>query len=468
MARQIISLTDTETFSELQGVYSQINDALLDFEQTMTPLTDIIDAIYKLRTNDVTLDIYEEIKRDREHEQKLAAERAEQEAKLEALQAEIGALNRDNATLATDKGFFGGIRKRSLKLIAGNEVTLAEKKAELDALTADIETTARAEGPQTAFAQFKEEKARLRELLDISSDQHKERQQQMIEKAIQFVDTTENRVGQVLTHFDGMNEQIDRLADANFQMRSVYAILNDATDDAHKITEDRRSQIKTDLEGKGEIEKLDAEEKLRNLENHVTQLSKTDVDTTRLLAELTQAGSRVQSMKENNDQQVSNTRALHTSGVAGVADQLSTVLQAVSSAALGEASHAAKMSEQVAEEAQVLRLFLESTAAVVGVVGSLCESPSQFCLLAVDILCIADAASRAAGGSYALDLLADQFHHLGAIRIPAAASWTREHAHEGFGAGRSSIQCEWRCYYGGDYQMALHEVLPSRFSPAFR
>jgi hypothetical protein len=184
----------------------------------------------------------------------------------------------------------------------------------------------------------------LRELLDISSDQHKERQQQMIEKAIQFVDTTENRVGQVLTHFDEMNEQIDRLADANFQMRSVYAILNDATDDAHKITEDRRSQIKTDLEGKGEIEKLDAEEKLRNLENHVTQLSKTDLDTTRVLAELTQAGSRVQSMKENNDQQVSNTRALHTSGGAGVADQLSTVLQAVSSAALGEASHAAKMS----------------------------------------------------------------------------------------------------------------------------
>jgi hypothetical protein len=128
MARQIISLTDTEASSELQGVYSQINDALLDFEQTMTPLTDIIDAIYKLRTNDVTLDIYEEIKRDREHEQKLAAERAEQEAKLEALQAEIGALNRDNATLATDKGFFGGIRKRSLKLIAGNEVTLAEKR----------------------------------------------------------------------------------------------------------------------------------------------------------------------------------------------------------------------------------------------------------------------------------------------------------------------------------------------------
>jgi len=344
MARQIISLTDTETFSELQGVYSQINDALLDFEQTMTPLTDIIDAIYKLRTNDVTLDIYEEIKRDREHEQKLAAERAEQEAKLDALQAEIGTLNRENATLATDKGFFGGIRKRSLKLIAENEVTLAEKKAELDALTADIETTAKTEGPQTAFAQFKEEKARLRELLDISSDQHKERQQQMIEKAIQFVDTTESRVGQVLTHFDGMNEQIDRLADANFQMRSVYAILNDATDEAHKITEDRRSQIKTDLEGKGEIEKLDAEEKLRNLENHVTQLSKTDVDTTRVLAELTQAGSRVQSMKENNDQQVSNTRALHTSGVAGVADQLSTVLQAVSSAALGEASHAAKMS----------------------------------------------------------------------------------------------------------------------------
>ena len=35
---------------------------------------------------------------------------------------------------------------------------------------------------------------------------------------------------------------------------------------------------------------------------------------------------------------------MHTTGVAGVADQLSTVLQAVSSASLGEASEAAKIS----------------------------------------------------------------------------------------------------------------------------
>ncbi|MEM9400408.1 MAG: hypothetical protein AAF984_09385 [Verrucomicrobiota bacterium] len=344
MARQIIKLTDTETFSELQSVYGEINDSLMEFEATMGPLTDIIDAVYTLRNSGVTLDIYAEIKQDKEAEEAMAIERARQESELEALRDDIGNIRRTNATLRNDKswGGFGGTKRSALDKIAVNEVTLSEKQAEVDALVAEIESGQKA--PETQFAQFAEEKAKLRELLDITSDEHKARQDLMVTKAIEFVDTTEERVGQVLTHFDGMNDQIARLGDANFQMRSVYAVLNDATDDAHELTESRRTEIETDLEGKGEIEKLDAAEKLRNLENHVTALAKSDVDTTVVLGELTQAGSRISAMKENNDQQVANTRKLHTSGVAGVADQLSTVLQAVSSAALGEASEAAKMS----------------------------------------------------------------------------------------------------------------------------
>ncbi len=69
MARQIIELTDTETFAELKDVYAEINDSLLAFEETMRPLTDIVDSIYNLRINDVTFDIYSEIKQDREAEE---------------------------------------------------------------------------------------------------------------------------------------------------------------------------------------------------------------------------------------------------------------------------------------------------------------------------------------------------------------------------------------------------------------
>lgn len=63
-----------------------------------------------------------------------------------------------------------------------------------------------------------------------------------------------------------------------------------------------------------------------------------------MLAELTGSSHRIKSMQDANEQQITKTRQLHSSGVAGVADQLSTVLQAVSSAALGESSEMARMS----------------------------------------------------------------------------------------------------------------------------
>lgn len=45
----------------------------------------------------------------------------------------------------------------------------------------------------------------------------------------------------------------------------------------------------------------------------------------------------VKSMRDTNNQQINHTRKMHTSGTAGVASRLSTVLTAVSSAALNEA-----------------------------------------------------------------------------------------------------------------------------------
>ena len=51
MAQEIIRLTDTGTFSELKQVYDDLNSSLVDFDQKMQPLTDIIDAVYTLRTN---------------------------------------------------------------------------------------------------------------------------------------------------------------------------------------------------------------------------------------------------------------------------------------------------------------------------------------------------------------------------------------------------------------------------------
>jgi hypothetical protein len=49
MAQEIIKLTDTDAFSELKDVFDEMNLGLLDFENQMSPLTDILDAVYALR-----------------------------------------------------------------------------------------------------------------------------------------------------------------------------------------------------------------------------------------------------------------------------------------------------------------------------------------------------------------------------------------------------------------------------------
>lgn len=347
MAREIIKLTDTTTFGELKKVYGEINDALMAFEDQIKPLTDTVEAVYSLRMNGVTFDVFREIAEDRAAEEAQKVQVAQAQERLAALDTEMASLRRTNATLSEDKGFFGfgGVKKESREAIAQNNVTMAEKEAELAALRQQIADAAQAQvDRESKFSDFAGEKAKLRELLDISSDEHHQRQQALVDSALGFVNSTEERVGSVLKHFDGMNGQIENLGEANFTMREVYAIMHDATNKAGLANQQRREQLAQAADGETEISKLARERTLRDMEKHIAAVGATNVDTTTVLADLTGQSHRIMSMKDGNDQQIAKTRALHTSGVAGVADQLSTVLQAVSAAALGESSEMAKMS----------------------------------------------------------------------------------------------------------------------------
>ncbi len=67
-------------------------------------------------------------------------------------------------------------------------------------------------------------------------------------------------------------------------------------------------------------------------------------------SDLTSGAIRIKTMKDAVDQQSIRARTMHSQGISGVADRLSVVLQAVSSAALGEASAMAKDTlQQMAE-----------------------------------------------------------------------------------------------------------------------
>jgi len=346
MAQEIIALTDTGAFSELKTVYDDINTALLSFESKITPLTEIVDAVYTLRIDGVTFDVFKEIAEDKEAEAELAELRESQSIQFKAFTSKIIEIKKEVLILGEDKTWFGygEVTKESREKIAILSLDYEAQQKQLDILSKTMEDTPRLPIKETKLNEYSQQKSKLRELLDISSDEHINRQKNLVTAAQEFINTTEVRVGTVSKHFEKMDSQIDNLTEANYSMREMYAIINDATKVAEGVNESQRDLLQPTDTVEGDIERMSRERSKRDLENHIKSLGQSAVDTTTVLAELTSSGHRIKSMQDANDQQISKTRQLHSSGVAGVADQLSTVLQAVSSAALGESSEMARIS----------------------------------------------------------------------------------------------------------------------------
>ena len=98
------------------------------------------------------------------------------------------------------------------------------------------------------------------------------------------------------------------------------------------------------------ITQMSREQKKMSVEQHMTMLDASAADTMATYADLTSGAIRIKTMKDAVDQQTNRARSMHSQGISGVADRLSVVLQAVSSAALGEASAMAKDTlQQMAE-----------------------------------------------------------------------------------------------------------------------
>jgi hypothetical protein len=352
MAQEIIRLTDTETFAELKEVYDQLNSALIDFDNKMKPLTDIIDAVYTLRTNGLTIEAFQEIIRDRRREADLAKQRDEKKKQFEALKSEVEQLNGDIAALGERRSLFGllGPSQETREEIARKQQRLATISDNLGALSFEIGNLEKQVPSESALGEFAEQKKKLRELLDISTDEHKQRQRELVDSAISFVNTAKTRVGSVRQHLTLMNDQVENLFDANNMMGTVYAIMNESIKDAGAENQKIRDSLEAPAGDEDMITKMSREQKKMAVEQHMTMLDASATDTMATYSDLVSGAIRIKTMKDAVDQQAIRARTMHSQGISGVADRLSVVLQAVSSAALGEASAMAKDTlQQMAE-----------------------------------------------------------------------------------------------------------------------
>jgi predicted nucleic acid-binding Zn-ribbon protein len=344
MASEIILLTDTGTFSELKQVYDELNTSLIDFDNKMKPLTDIIDAVYTLRTNGMTLEAFQEIIRDRESERKLLAEKQKAKQDFDRMKSDVGNLNREIAALGEDRSFFGlgPVKQAAREDIARKRQSLTEIESGLGDLSNKIAELEKQTPSDSELGEFAAQKKKLRELLDISADEHKQRQKDLVDSAVNFVTNAKERVGSVRSHLGQMNDQVENLFDANNMMGSVYAILNEGIKDAADKNQNVREALQPPTGEEDMIAKMSREQKKMAVEQHITALDASAADTMATYADLTSGAIRIKTMKDAVDQQSARARTMHSQGISGVADRLSVVLQAVSSAALGEASAMAK------------------------------------------------------------------------------------------------------------------------------
>lgn len=339
MSKQRIEMTDTEVFAELQRVYADFNNDLNDFIDKIKPLTEITDALYNLRQNGETRNALAQIKADQEWDDEKQAEKKQIQDEITNNNTLITKLKEEIHTLEQDRIFFGlgKIKAASKAKIAINQEKIAQ--LEQDRQNKNTQLANLEEEIKHRHAQRSEslDVEKLKELLNLTSDEHTLRQADMVESALKFVNQGKERFGAIRGHLEKMVKQIEGLSDNNGNMIQIYAIMNEATKQVEKVHRERRQELENKDVGDNLLESMKLEETRRNLDEHIDTVSTATVDTMQTYGELTTEAIKIRNMQAATKKQVESARAMHSRGIASVASQLSVVVTAVNSAAINEA-----------------------------------------------------------------------------------------------------------------------------------
>lgn len=339
MSKQRIQMTDTEVFAELQRVYSDFNNDLNDFIAQIKPLTDITDALYKLRQSGETRDVLAQIKADKEWESEADEQKKTLEEALLLIEEERTDLSNANLELAQDKAFFGfgQIRPASKAKILSNEALMEKLREQEKNLRVHLDELNKEIDERESLRSQSVEAHKLRELLDLTSEEHTLRQAKMVESALKFVTEGKERFGAIRSHLDKMVKQIEGLGDNNGNMIQIFAVINEATKKAEHTHRKRREELEAAAISDSLVEKMKHEEECRQLDEHIDTMTTATVDSMQTYGDLTTEAVKIRNMQAATKKQVESARAMHSRGIASVASQLSVVVTAVNSAAINEA-----------------------------------------------------------------------------------------------------------------------------------
>lgn len=338
MSKQRIEMTDTGTFSELQKVYGDFNNDLNDFIDKIKPLTDITDALYTLRKNGETRSVLQQIQQDKAKTRDKQDRIVDLNKTINEGENLMAELRKENVVLAENKSFFGfgNIKPESKAQIQENEIKIAEIFDNVSNCTKERDKLLEEIDDINNLTVYSFEAQKLKELLDLNSEQHVQRQADLVQSALQFINSGKERFGEIRKHLELMNKQIEGLTDNNSQMQQIYAVLNDGTKKAEEANKAKRETLINAPEPTSQIEKMKLDKEKRDLDEFIDTVNQSTVDTMQTYGELSMEEIKLRNMQAATKNQSQSAATMHSRGIASVASQLSVVLTAVNSAAINE------------------------------------------------------------------------------------------------------------------------------------
>jgi hypothetical protein len=337
--RRLLELTSTTAFPRLQSVIGSLQSGVVDFDKLMQPMTDDLQAAFDLRTNGKMNDAIRQIGEDREKEAGWTAEETRIDSELGRLERTEQALHLEIARLGEDKNWFGQVRQSALQSIAERKTAIeliGPAKIILQAAAQKI-TDARSEHAAIGD-EYKKQKDRLRKMLDLGPG-YVRRVEDIVSKAIEFIDNSSTEVGAIREEFDELEEQSRNILGANAQMVRVTAILDKGIDGAAEAHRKRARSLNVVPEDEDTLAQVTRTQEKNDVERFVSALAETSISTKKNVTALQEDAVSANSFNTVVIKQQTNLRELHGDGIASITTNLNMALQAFNTAALTEAGN---------------------------------------------------------------------------------------------------------------------------------
>ena len=344
LAEAMIRSQSNETQAELQRSLNDLNKGMLDFETNLKPITDVLDAVYKLSLNDKAYDAFKEIKNDEKILNEANAKRDAILKNIKDLEARTIALLESNTNHQNNKNFFGKIKSSSLAEIEKNSATLDHIQIEASRLKAELDEVNKISAPVSELGEdLQESKAIVAKFLNLSNDDVKGQQEALYARALDFIKSNKDRIGNMRGLLSTDEKSITKMVDASDMLGMVYATVSDACEITSESLKARRAEL-LPKEGEilGAVEKQIRAKRLSDLDRYIETFEKEKGNTLQTTGKVTELQEKLGNLKRSNAEGVELTRRMATDAIAEVSEGLMVTLSSLSTAAVGQSANIAK------------------------------------------------------------------------------------------------------------------------------